>query len=204
MSKTVKMPELNPFRTIQQKGEKWSENISWYDHWQGQATDSVIFLVESHGLPEGEFDKMTKFLEAVEDYDGVRYSWNYRDQAMIDYDDNCAYIDPTYGERDVITLGCEIVGRRVIENEEVVWEDIEEYFLDEHTRALPSWYPYDQLFGAGFEDVSCEFENGFYGMVDSPKEIAKRMYDEGYTGVVFQIKSAGQFAIEFCVWGKKD
>ena len=183
----------------------WQDNITAYDYWGGQATDSVIFLVESgYDMEQGEIDKMTKFLDAVEAYDGVRYSWNWRDQAMIDYDDNCAYIDPTYGERDVIQLECEIVGRRVIENDEVVWEDIEEFFVDDHTRALPSWYPYDQLFGAGFEDVSCEFENGFYGRVDHPEEISKRMYDEGYTAVLFQIKSANPFSINFCVWGKKD
>jgi len=202
MSKAVKMPDLNPFRTISAKG--WEDNIEWYDHWDGQATDSVIFLVDSYGLEDGEFDKMTKFLEAVEDYDGVRYSWNYRDQAIVDYDDNCAYIDPTYGELDVITIEGANVGRRVIENEEIVWEDIEEYFLDDCTRALPSWYPYDQLFGAGFEDVSCEFENGWYGREDSPDKIAERMYDEGYTGIVFQIKHIEQFAVEFCVWAKKD
>ncbi len=204
MSNTVTMPDLNPFRTIRMKGEKWSENISCYDYWGGQAMDSVIFLVESWGMEEGEFEKMIKFLEAVEAYDGVRFAWTYRDQARIDYDDNCAYIDPTYGELDVIGLSDGDVGRRVIENEEIVWEDIEEYFLDDHTRALPSWYPYEQLFGAEYEDVSCEFEYALYGTTDKPEEIARKMYDKGYTHVVFQLKSVGQFAVNFCVWGKKD
>ena len=198
------MPELNPFRTISKKGEKWEDYISWYDYWGGQAMDSIIFVVDTYDMEDEESYKLTKFLEAVESYDGVRYSWNYSDQVEVDRNDNCAYVDPVYGEYDYITVGCESVGRRVIENEEVIWEDIEEVFVDEHARALPSWYPYAQLFGAGYEDVSCEFENGLYGRTDKPEEIARNMYDRGYTHVVFQIKSVGQFAVNFCIWGKKD
>jgi hypothetical protein len=199
------MPELNPFRTISKKGEKWEENIEYHDIYNWGATDAVVFLVSSWGMDNEEFEKMTKFLDAVTGYDSMRYEWNYRDQAAIDVEDNCAYIDPVYGEVDYIT-GDEgqIIGRRVIENEEVIWEDIEHLFLDDHTRALPSWYPYDQLFGAGYEDVSCEFEHGMYGRADKPEEIARNMYDRGYTHAVFQLKSVDQFAVKFCIWGKKD
>lgn len=192
------LPNLNPFRTIRKKGEKWEDHIEYYEDYTGQATDSVIFLVESYGMPDEEWEKMTKFLEAVVSYDSMRFNWTYRDQAVTDYDDNCAYVDPVYGEVDYIHGDGEITGRRQFENGDLTFDDVSDMYVNNSTKALPSWLePTD-----GWEERSCDFADGWYGRNDDPEQILKQLEDKDLD-VVFQISYVQPFETGFCVWTKE-
>ena len=197
-----KLPNINPWKTITKKSEKWDEWISWYEDYNGTASDSVIFLVESYDMPNEEWEKMIKFLETICNYDNIKYSWDYRDSSYVDHEDNCAY-NIGYDESNVIFLDCKIIGRRQIENKEVTWDDLKERYINEPTKALPSWFPISDLEEEGFEERSCDFQNGMYGRVDRPKDIMEKLHNLKYKNIVFQIASINMFATDFCVWVKK-
>lgn len=191
------LPKVNPFKTIRAKEDVWGDNISWYEDYNGQTTDSVIFLVESYGLTNEDWEKMTKFLETIEAYDGVNYAWNYRDSVDIDYEDNCAYVQD-YGESDVMYVNEEYIGRRQFEKEECTFDDVSDAFVNNPERALPSWLdPTD-----GWEERSCDFANGWYHRHDEPKEIAEKLWGKDLD-VIFQISSISPFEVQFCVWTKE-
>jgi len=165
-----------------------------YDDYNGASTDSRVIVISGYGLGDRE-KAFFRWIDKI-CYEHDEYEWTYDDQTTIDYDDGTAYAD-TYGERDYIIDECEIMGRRRFESGDLSFDDIAEDFINNPEKALPSWLdPSD-----GWEQKSCDFEDGWYGRNDSPDEILKQIADNGVS-VVFQIDFVQPFATGFCVWTK--
>ena len=61
--------------------------------------------------------------------------------------------------------------------------------------------PGTMLQGMGWKEAEYEYENGWYGVEDSPPKIMKALNDAG-KDVVFDIKDVNPFATRFTVWTK--
>ncbi len=184
------------YEALEYKG--WSENVDGiYDDYNGEATDSQVVIVQTWGLKDAEEAKFFKFIDAV--CEANNWEWNYQDQTTIDYDDNCAYADG-YGEQDYIMNDCEIMGKRRFDNKELSFDDLIDDFYDNPERAIPSWVEVPE--GLGWEQQSCDFENGWYGRNDNPEEILKKLSAQNFN-VIFQLDYVNPFATGFCVWVRK-
>ena len=170
--------------------ERMGVNYGVYDDYNGSATDSKIILIDG----QKDIEKVEAYLEAYCYTNDME--WGYYESARIDYEDNCAYTIG-YDESDVITLECEHAGRRQFENGKMDFDDVAEVFVNNPTRALPSWLnPTD-----GWEKQSCDFESGWYGRNDDPEQILENSGDD--FDVIFQIDYVNPFATGFCVWVKE-
>ncbi len=180
--------KINPYKTIEHKD--W-DNISWYDDYNGRCTDSILFVVDC------PTEEQEKFLEAINIAQPDLYNWNYSHDVGIDYEDNCAYA-MGYGEQDYILTDCEVIGKRMFDNKDVSFIDIEEEFINNPNKAISSWLDLPDE----WEERSCNFNNGLHkGRQDQPKEILKRLADK--FDVVFKINSIDMFNTNFCVFTRE-
>lgn len=128
------------------------------------------------------------------------YDWYFNDSVVIDYNNGMAYTD----EGDVVAIDGELLGRKGFEDEDYDFTTIEDKFVDNPTRALPSWFSEDDIISNGFTKLTCEFNNGLYehNTNDDPQEIIDKLNEVSVTDieVVFQIDFTNQFEMGFCAW----
>ena len=198
-------------RSLEKKGFIDDGSIDLYTNMNG---DPVLVICPPYYRKENkrEYNSFMKYCDALDglvltDEDNAVITYMYSDETYIDYEDYAYYgarcYSENYGEQDVIFLDCDIVGRARIENDEVDFEDLVDYFIDEDSRALPTWFPTDELEALGFEQKSCDFANGWYGRVDNPSKIIDSIKEKYPNAeVVFQIDYAHMFEVGFCVWVK--
>ena len=151
-----------------------------------------------------EIGSNTKLDTKLEAYcEANNYEWDYSDSIVEDYDMNIAYRADVFGNYpDAIMTDCEWLGRAGFDDGTYDWDTISEEFINKPTRALPEWFPTEQLTTDGFELQSCDFADGWYDRADNPKEILSKANEEGYD-LVFQINYYHQFECSFCVWKKE-
>ena len=111
---------------------------------------------------------------------------------------DCYHWKPSYIFNDW-TNG-EIVGRLDMEDEDLQRSYIEEYLLDDPKVCDMFDLDYAKF---GFEQINGDFENGWYGCVDDPKEVLKywqeKLPDHEF---IFGSYSSGQFAVNFNLYGR--
>lgn len=189
------MLKLNPFKTIQAK-QDWQEYISWYDYYDCNVSDGIIFLIDYYA-PNEILEKIEKFFEKIE-RNSDQFFVNSWDDIRVDFEDNCAYDLHYYGSPNFISTEDEIIGKRRIDREEITFEDLEEEFMNNPEKAFPSWYNIPE----SWEECSCDYASGWYGNNDDPAEILEKANEKGYD-VLFKIKSSHMFETGFCIYYKE-
>jgi hypothetical protein len=79
--------------------------------------------------------------------------------------------------------------------------------IDQPIHALPSWISADDIrkLGDGWQLLNAVYESGLrLGQTDRPADIARTLFQTGYSHVLFQISDVGQFDIKFIVWAIRD
>jgi len=142
-----------------------------------------------------------EFCEKLEQYCRDNdYVWDYSDSVVEDYETGHAYQCDVFGNyTDVIMCECEWLGRFGFEDGTYDWYTISDEFINQSSRALPEWFPTEQLESDGFELQSCDFANGWYGRQDDPKATLAKAKANNFD-LVFQINYYHQFECSFCVW----
>lgn len=163
-------------------------------------------------LPEGKkailfgnwnyLDKYPNIMKYLEE----NYELEWYDEWYICYNTGKAYrTQPnSYGWESQIMYSESIGGYLTPDDDISFWIDeakISDY--NETIKALPSFFCGDEIEKEGFKLIGETFENGYYGKVDSPKEIAKELFEEGFTELVFQIDYTSQFSTGFKAYAKK-
>ena len=150
-----------------------------------------------------DFDKYPNFMERLES----EYEIEWHDEWVIDYNNSKAYRSSpdSYGwEQQFRTTEC----GELITPDDDVSEWIAECVVNYNTytskiSALPSFIDEDEIIGEGFKLIAEDFENGLYGKVDRPEEIAEDLIeDKGFNEVLFQIDFVSQFNLGFKVYAK--
>lgn len=96
--------------------------------------------------------------------------------------------------------GCEITcGHCLRENESWAEDYVES--LRNNPDSANHLLPDTMLQGMGWEESKFQYENGWYGVMDSPSAIMKSLNDVG-KDVIFDIKDVNPFATRFTVWTK--
>lgn len=166
-----------------------------YNVWKDGSSDDDILLVEWMSVSVRD--------EIVRMLDDADILWDYAELYAIDTETGRAYESVVYhGCTDYITTEDDVIGRDRVDE----WSDeerarfIEEHYLDNPDNALPCWFdvPDDR-----YEYVSCDFEAGWYGRYDDPKEILKKARERG-EHIFFKIADSQPFATKFCVYRKKE
>lgn len=158
------------------------------------------------------FANWNDYSQRIQDYlEAAGYALEWLDQWVIDYGHSKAYrISPnSYDWVCQVTFTDD--GELLTPDSPI--EDWTHHFaITDHTqpiKALPSHIIANQLKELEFKKLRkskelSTFESGFHpGQDDQPENIAKVLFDQGYSEIVFKIESSGQFDIEFSAWARK-
>lgn len=175
---------INPYRTLNAKNWDTIRVATAYP-----SGKKLLLLDECN-------DKQEKWAEAIErSIDD--FEWSFADSFIID-ENYIAYHQDGYTESDAIIMDGWVLGRKMIEDDELDLDEIFPSFINVNNRALPSWITPPKP----WEERSCDFAHGMYGQTDQPKEIHTKLSEEGFD-TMFQIASLSPFEVNFCVWTKK-
>lgn len=158
------------------------------------------YVVIFNGYPSD-----TEYISILEAYCKDKgYGWNYDD--TLTSINGIAY---NIEDGNIIYIDGEALGRADFENGYCDFSEIEDEFIDNPSRALPSWYDDKELEDLGFEKLSCEFDNGLYehNKNQDPKMVMENIKSLSTTRkkeVLFKVDFVSQFEMGFCVFVRSD
>lgn len=163
-------------------------------------------------LPEGkkailfgdwnDLDKYPNILNYLED----NYELEWQDEWYIDYNTGKAYRTKgdSYEWQSQIMYSESVGGYLTPDDDISDWIDEVKITAPSGTiKALPSFICEDEIEKEGFKLIEENFENGYYGKVDNPEDIAEKLFKEGFKEVLFQLEYNSQFSMGFRAYAKK-
>ena len=129
--------------------------------------------------------------------------WDYSDSVIEDSNMEIAYQCDIFGNYpDVVLSDYEDLGKAGFDNGEYDFNMIKDKYTNNSKVALPEWFSKQELENDGFELQSCDFNAGWHEDTNAdPVKILKNLNESG-KDVVFQVKQANEFNVNFCVWIK--
>jgi len=151
---------LNPQRTIEAKG--WEEYIEIFPYYDGIFTDSEVMVIKY--LPNNLLNKVLRFCQMVgRNSDTISYI--FLEDAIIDYSDGVVYDDPMYSEPNVVYTYDGIIGKAQFDSGNATFEDIEDDYINDPEKILPSWVKLPEEW--------VEYEESVYNIRNFYKEISE-------------------------------
>lgn len=167
---------------------------------------------EGYELPEGkkailfgdwnDLDKYPNIMEYLEE----NYELEWYDEWYVCYNTGKAYrTQPNGYSWESQIMYSENICRYLTPDDDISdWiDEVKITDSNEIIKALPSFICEDEIEKEGFKLIEENFENGHYGKVDNPKDIAEKLFEEGFTEIVFQLDYVSQFSTGFIAYAKK-
>lgn len=132
------------------------------------------------------------------------YEWYY-DDSMTSINGIAYNIE----DGNIIYTDGEALGRADFENGNLDFSEIEDDFIDNPSRALPSWYDDKELENLGFEKLGITGDSGWYehNKNQDPKDIMEQIKSLTPTikkDIVFKIDYISQFEMEYSVFSRSE
>jgi len=133
------------------------------------------------------------------------FDLHFSDEWLIDYNHDKAYrtvADSYSWQSSILFTEC----GDPLTPDDLADEWIDELAITDQAQsirgALPSFISEESLTQEGFQKLDEDHENGWYGRVDDPQEIAIKLWNEveDLDRVVFRLSGVGQFAVQFETW----
>lgn len=176
----------------------------------GDGYNDEVFIYESYGNQISELNEILKArlqakgVDAYPDYDREDYyidlatgcNWGWSDSYFICEDCGKAFRMPDYGRQN---YWC---GDGFIVCEDCMKENYKDEYIAERIND-----PYkanvlldpDELEELGFIRLPGDYENGFYGTNDCPKDIYEKIKNDK-AEVIFNVNESNPFAVYFSAW----
>jgi len=148
-------------------------------------------------------DKYPNFMEWIED----NYEIEWSDEWIIDYDNDKVYrTSPdsySWQQQFRITEYGELITPDNDVTEWIEYCKVTPENLPHTPQCIPDFINVEDLESEGFELISEDHENGWYGRNDSPTIIADSVFEQtNYTEILFILSNVGQFSINFDVYAR--